>query len=159
MQSVVRTGSRFRVAVELDPSSTDEHQIALTLYAISADSGRSPYRLTGFAGPRVGPASIWVRSHVDGEDPGEHVASLQDVVDIVRHLLTEHHRAVQIWRGLAQEWDLSAPPEELSRAFDVERDLMIAEAVEEALTTRGVRSDPGAPVVSQMQVAPRIRRD
>ncbi len=148
-----------RVVAELDPHSTDEHQIALTLYASSADSERSPYRLTGFAGPRVGPASIWVRSHVDGEDPEEHVASLQDVIDIVRHLLTENHRAVQIWRGLARAWDLSAPPEELSQAFDVERDLVIAEAVKEALRTPGVRSDPGAPVVSQMQIAPRSGRD
>jgi len=148
-----------RVVAELDPHSTDEHQIALTLYANSADSERSPDRLTSFAGPRVGPASIWVRSHVDGEDPEEHVASLQDVIDIVRHLLTENHRALAIWRGLAQEWDLSAPPEELSQAFDVEHDLVIAEALTEALTTRGVRSDPGTPVVSQMQIASRIRRD
>jgi hypothetical protein len=141
------------VVVELDAQSTDEYQVALVLTAHATGLDLLPHRLVGFAGPRFGPASIWVRSHRPDEDPSCHTASLDDVMDVVQEALVDNPRSARIWAGLVTAWSLVASASEVAARFDPRRDVIISQAVTDSLLCLGSGVPADRPVVSRIETS------
>lgn len=140
----------IKVIIELDPEQTTPEQISIELFADSPGAPR--FRLTSYAGPRVGPGSIWVRSHVTGESPADHVVSEQDVLDVVNRILVTERRAEWTWARFVDELALQISPGELVREFEVEADVILSGELRSALRSPGKRLAAGQPVVSRISI-------